>query len=65
MREYCLVANYNAIYRTGTVVNMCMTGKPTAPELTDYQKEKGLLWIPIAKVSQVSLAKYQYWNERP
>lgn len=59
MREYCLVTT------NGDVVNMSMSYKPTAPEVTDFQRERGYKWVPVSKVPVSKLQQYQYWNERP
>ena len=59
MREYCLVS------KSGTVINMCLTGNPEGPALDEYQIERGYTWVPVEKVSDFNLRQYRYWTERP
>jgi hypothetical protein len=59
MMEWCLVT------KAGTVINMCMKYDGTAPELNDYQKNNGWVWVPVESVSPFNLRQYRYWNERP
>ena len=65
MREFCLVSNYNPFYKTGEVVTMSQRYDNKEPGLTEYQRERGLVWVPAALMAQSSLTNYRYWNERP